>query len=161
MNDLVELYMDGLTLEDISDELDFYDNDEVVSALRKLKRKDSNGRDYIHEFKEMVVERILSGVKKGQVSKELGIAYRTINKYLEEFNTYIPKNRKEDEGNMYQEIDWNSFSVCPDCNNTHVNDLNIYKQEGIELNNSYCLDCGTEWLERDGKTYKVLWEFVR
>lgn len=161
MNDLIELYMEGLPLGTIAEELALDDVDTVIESLRGMKKKSENGRDYVQEFKEMVVERVVSGAKKGQVTKELGIAYRTINKYLEEFNAYVPKNKQEDEDNMYKEIEWSSFHICPDCQSMNVNDLNIYKQEGLDLNNSYCLECGTEWLEREGKTYKVLWEFVR
>jgi predicted Zn-ribbon and HTH transcriptional regulator len=161
MVDLVELYMEGLSIEEITFELGFWDEGEVISTLRELKRKDTNGKDYVHEFKEMVVERIVSGIKKGQVTKELGIAYRTINKYLNEFNADVPKNKREQEEQMFREIDWDSFSTCPDCKGTHVNDLNLYREEGIHQRNSYCLDCGSEWIDRGGRVYKVLWEFVK
>jgi orotate phosphoribosyltransferase-like protein len=160
MNDLVNLYTDGLTIKDIGEEL-WWDEESVLFLLRQMKKKDTNGKNYVYEFKEMVVERIQSGVIKGQVTKELGIAYRTINKYLDEFNVEIPKNKQEQENNMFSEIDWKDFSICPECKGKHVNDLNLYREDGVNQRNSYCLDCGTEWLEKWGKVYKVLWEFVR
>lgn len=160
VDDIIELYMDGLAIEEIAHEL-IVSPDYIYKLLRSKKRKDSNGKDYSYEFKEMVVERILSGAKKGQVTKELGIAYRTINKYLEEFNAEVPKNQKEQDKKMFSEIDWDSFCKCPDCKGTDVNDLNIYRDEGSRQKNSYCLSCGTEWLDRGGKVYKVVWEFVR
>jgi orotate phosphoribosyltransferase-like protein len=160
MTDIIDLYMDGLTIEDICGELSL-NKESVLALLRETKRKDINGKDYTHEFKGIVIERILCGFKKGQVAKELGIAYRTINKYLQEFDITIPKNRKEIEKEMFVKIDWDDFTVCPECKSKNVNDLNLHRYDNNNIKNSYCIDCGTEWLEKSDGVYKVLWEFVR
>jgi orotate phosphoribosyltransferase-like protein len=154
MNQLTELYMDGVSIEEIAEELGLSNSDEVTFLLRQMKVK--NGTDYIHEFKEMVVERIVSGSKKGEIVKDLKVAYRTINKYLEEFN--VEYDRSE---NKFSQIKWNKFDTCPTCMSLHINDLNTNKEESDNTKNSYCLDCGTEWFQKGKRVYKVLWEYVR
>lgn len=159
MNDIIELYIEGLSIEEISEDMKISE-DEILGVLRSYKKKDENGKDYIYILKEMIVERVLSGVKRGDIAKELGVAYRTINKYLQEFNVETPKGKSSEDRDMFTEIDWDRFDMCPDCKGTvGVSDLNIYHDE--KTRNSYCLDCGTEWLQKGNVVYKVLWEFVR
>lgn len=156
---VVELYIEGHSIDTIAEEL-ITTNDEVLRRLRLYKQKDTNGKDYIQSFKEIVVERVMTGAKKVSISRDLGIAYKTISKYIEEFNVDVPKSKKDQEEFMFEEIEWELFNICPTCDSKKVNDLNIYKDEGIDLKNSYCLDCGTEWLEKGKKVFRVVWEFV-
>lgn len=156
---VVELYMDGYPISAISAEL-MISSDKVLEVLRDQKKKESHVRGYTHDFKRMVAERIVSGVKKASVKEELGIAYTTINKYLKEFLVEAPISQKSLEENMYDEIDWTLFDKCPCCHGINVNDLNIYRQEGFDRKHSYCLTCGTEWEEKDGNVYKINWEYV-
>lgn len=158
MSEIVELYMEGWSISEIAQEVDCTE-EEVLQEVRSMKIK--NQRDYTDDFKEMVIERILSGVKRKDIVNELGVAYRTINKYLEQYHVDTPENRDRQEELMYKEIAWESFTECPECHSKRVNDLNMYQDDENHCKNSYCLNCGTEWLERNEKVYKILWEYVR
>jgi hypothetical protein len=155
----IELYAEGVAIDEIADELRMT-SDDVTKHLRSYKIKEENGRDYIYIFKEFVVDRVLSRVPRGTICKELGIAYRTINKYLKEFEVEVPTSSVEQESEMYQEISWDDFNRCPDCGSIRVNHINLYSEATND--NSYCLDCGTEWVQMfDGRVCKILWDFVR
>jgi predicted Zn-ribbon and HTH transcriptional regulator len=66
------------------------------------------------------------------------------------------------------EINWDSFDVCPNCKSKRVNDLrlndNIANPASVKSHstnkNSYCMNCGTEWIQKRGKVYQIIWEQI-
>ena len=155
-----EFYSNGHSIRDIMNRLDLSECF-IYELLASFKDRDVfNKRIYCYNFKELIVNRVLSGVNRYDITKEIGIAHITINKFFEEFDIDIPTSQKSLIDSMYEKIKWRSFYICPSCHGDNVNDLNIHKEEGFDLNHSYCLDCGTEWEERKGKVYRINWEYV-
>ena len=146
-----QYYTDGLSINSISNRLGLEEST-VIEALRSFKVKE--GRGYSHQFKEIVVDRLIAVGSKGQVKEELDVAYKTMSKYLEEFNIELTF----DKSMMYTKIDWHRFDMCPDCGTRDVNDLNIYKEDNIK--HSYCVECGTEWQKAGKSIVRVNFEYV-
>lgn len=169
-NEVIKLYRYGYDIEEIVNSTGGSEG-EIYHILFDFKKKNStyNGRRLNDDFKKLVCDRISAGASRNSVAEELNISWSLIYDSLkrfggEELQRSSTRGRKSEQSNGYTLINWRSFDQCPECLGFNVNDVNSYLEEEIEvakrIKNSYCIDCGTEWLEKENNVVKVDWEFL-
>jgi len=165
-NKIVNFYTEGMSLARISrrtkTSLDY-----VKNLLEELKEDED-------KLNFLVLERFLTLPNKREISKELDITVYRVNEILGDYkNVKIERGQvTKDEKESVKEIQWDDLDVCPSCLGEKVNRLSdtsyIYKKnrdnpmcDNRKSEDSYCMDCGTEWFFKDGKMYKVIWEYIK
>lgn len=164
---VIKYYRYGWNLNDIAEELQISE-DEVKQELLTYKNTKGRGarKSFTDEFKLFVYDRLHYGDKVetyDDVSATLEISNATLSKINKEYKgTYGETSVDEDsEENMYEPIDWDVWDECPTCHSTKVNLINdTADDENLNTCSSYCMDCGTEWLKRNGQTCKINWEYL-
>lgn len=155
MDKIIELYKQGETLENISELLNL-NIEKLKEMLSDYKKSCRYMRNYIPEFKQLLLQRHNSGFTLQTIGEEMQMDMKIVSKYIKSIGGKVKKKGRPIKRNEYEVIEWQRFDQCPDCESKNVNEVNT-----IEVNNSYCMDCGTEWYKTHKKQIrKVIWEFV-
>lgn len=152
---LIKFYRYGYDLDVIAEDLGTTVED-VKEELINFKKRNIVKRRFNDYLKGVMIDRYLSGIAVTAIEMELKLGRQSLARILNKLNI----KRANDNDNEYKEINHESFNICPDCNSNHVNDVSewfIDEWHTTNSDNSYCLDCGTEWFKDDnGVVKKVL-----
>lgn len=86
-NKLIDLYSDGVKLEDIARKLNI-SSIEVKAGLKAYKKeqqtKDGAKHVYTQEFKEVLLDRYVRGVKYSTIGREMGITMGRVSELVQD-----------------------------------------------------------------------------
>lgn len=147
---IIKAYSEGSPLELIADSFKIT-LEEVKDILLKFKEDNKNKNSFTDEFKRVVAERDLNGVARSTISKELSLNINTVRKFCELFGQAMKDKAYSD--NEYTRIDGKfSLDICPKCNSKR-NNL-------VDENVTFCLDCNSEHEYYDGYILRVNFEYI-
>lgn len=150
IDSILESYSDGSTIVAIAEKCNITE-DEVIKALLKYKDDNKGGKSFTDEFKKIIALRDVNGVSRSEISKELNINISTVRKSCEKFGQAYKDKAVND--NMYIRIDGDfSMDRCPNCNST--------KNNKVDDNITYCIDCGSEHEYYEGYINRINFEYL-
>jgi len=158
---LIRMYREGHEIEEITDELQYYVEDfSEEDTLQKLKEyvkeNKKNKTTYKDEIKIVIAERFSNGIKKKNISKELGILPNTIGRFCEKFGTKNMKNANVAEEQLYTKVGEANHihDACPLCGSLRFNVIEMSGENNPK--SKYCIDCGNEILYevKDDETFE-------
>lgn len=179
------MYAEGITIKEIAAKTNLTEEDvhNHILEYKRTQTMDKRGK-YNYKLAEIITKRWLSGYTINQIKTEIQINHVTASRLIREcgYKDYISRGRKwnnvdkkkqkaleeskeifESIGDELTKINWKSFDQCPTCKSTkRINKVNLTRSSDYKgrSQNSYCVECGTEWLERNNKVYKVNWEYI-
>lgn len=165
---LIELYKQGLKLEEIADRLNIT-KESITEQLANFKhsQKPRWNSQYSQFFSDVVSSRWVKGVTQAKIAKELSLPRPTVRDMLKrsdidgvysEKEARLKENRALPTRSYLVKIKWNNFSQCPTCGGKKIKNVGQETEINVRtLKNSYCMNCSTEWLEKGGDTYKIEW----
>lgn len=154
--EIIVAYRKGYDLEYISKQQGIALND-VENYLASFKESSKYKNSFTSEFKEAIAKRDASGVSRKQISREMGITEETVKKYCIKYGEVhkVKVVLREDEYTSFpREFD---MSTCPSCDSRNVN--NVGGGRGKPSRNTYCMDCGDEYIHQKNSVLKVNWEY--
>lgn len=168
------MYADGYELVEIMEECNLNNESDVLEDINSFKELSRIARTFNTNFKEVLVNRFLSGYSLYMIAKELKLSTSTVSKYVKEAGI----DTKKADTKSYTVIEnWDDFECCPTCNRERtVRQLGLHNQEeahGEAPTHSFCSACNTEWYQENivtmvddeevitKETRKVLWHTVK
>lgn len=148
--EFVLLYEDGLSIGSISEHFEITEG-EVHECLEQLKDLHRKGKGFDDDIKRVIAMRDKNEISRRQIASELSINIATIKKACEKFGQSV--KAKDSFENYYEELEkFYDLSTCPDCNSKRVNE--------VDEDSIYCMDCGMEFFNKNGKTNRINWEYI-
>lgn len=147
---VLDAYMDGSPITIIVSSFNTT-TEEVLKILHTYKEESRYKKTFTDDFKKMISERDLNGVARSQIAKELELNVSTVKKACEKFGQAVKDKAISDKA--FTRIDGEfDKKTCPSCNIKRVNE--------VEENTTYCLNCGDEYIHREGYVLKVNFEYL-
>ncbi|MFS0905840.1 hypothetical protein AB3N02_22715 [Priestia aryabhattai] len=154
---VLEAYADGSPIELIITSFNIT-HEEIIQILHTYKEHSRFKRTFTDEFKKMVAERDINGIARRTIATELGINVNTVKRACEQFGQALKEKATSD--NAYTIVEGvSNLNVCPSCQSKRVNVIDSIADQ-INTTGIYCMTCGDEHFELNGKFYKVNFEYL-
>jgi transposase-like protein len=153
---VLEAYADGSPIELIITSFNIT-HEQVTDILHTYKEQSRFKRTFTDEFKKMISERDINNVARRTIATELGINVNTVKRACEQFGQALKEKASSD--NAYTVVDVDNLEVCPSCKSKRVNEIDSMADQ-INTTGIYCMACGDEHFELNGKFYKVNFEYL-
>lgn len=148
--EILEAYSNGIPLGMIIESLNLT-HKQVKQVLLKFKEDNRLNRSFTDNFKIIIAERDINGVTRSEIAKELEINAGTVKKACEKFGQSIKDKASSD--NVYTRIDGKfEMSHCPSCGSG--------KNNIVDENITFCMDCDSEHEYYDDHVLKVNFEYL-
>lgn len=147
---ILEAYADGSPLGYLAESFGIT-YEEVEKLLIEYKEESRFKKSFTEDFRRTIAERDMNGVARNAIAKELGINVNTVKKACEAYGQSVKGKATND--NAYTRIDGEfDMSICPNCNSKR-NNL-------VDDNVTYCLDCDSEYEYYNGYILKINFEYL-
>lgn len=123
----------------------------VKDILLKKKEESKYKRTFTDEFRKMIAERDMNGVARSTIAEELKLNVNTVRKACEAFGQALKEKATSDKAytKMVGEFELN---ICPSCGSK--------KNNLVDDNTTYCLNCDSEHEYYDGYVLKINFEYL-
>lgn len=156
---VLELYGEGASIEDISEELNST-YEKILDILKDYKVEQKNKGIYTEEFMKLVARRDCRGVKRNKIMSELGVSRSLLIKSVEKYGFVKTQKNPEPEEIIKKVDDSFVFTECPECNSQKINKVQTLYKGLSNIDGIYCLDCGGEFFKHHNNLFKVKWENI-
>lgn len=146
----LDMYSEGTSISTIAESLSI-DKEDLYIILSDYRKECKHKNSFSDEFKKIISFRDVSGVSRRKISEELGINQSTVKKACIKFGNAF-KNKAKSEYEFTELKGVFDMNECPSCKSKKIN--------FVEENNTYCLDCGDEFVYKEECTMKVNWEYL-